>query len=130
MGREWLYKHLTILHLQQDGAPVAHSNNQVLYTKSEHVVTENKNTIPLTIVNQPLLVFFLSLSHFPTGIIWNNFSNKTLAFESLRYGLLLKNPNYERLGLSKMWKNSSVRNYRYLKSKSIIHRWHREILSQ
>lgn len=101
MGREWLYTHLTILHLQQDSAPVAHSNNQILYTKSEHV--GNKNTIPLKIVNQPLLVFFPSLSHFghfPTGIIWDNFSNKTLAFDSLPYGLFLKNPNYERLDLS------------------------------
>lgn len=44
-------------------------------------------------VNQLLLVFFPSLSHFghsPTAIIWDNFPNKLLAFESLPWGLLGK----------------------------------------
>lgn len=74
--------------------------------------TEDKSTVSFTIVNQSLLVFFPSLSHFrksPTAVIWDNGPNKLLAFEYLPWGLLQEKPRLRQVGsvLDMKGKNNS-----------------------
>ena len=99
-------------YLLQNCSLVTHSGILVLHTKSENVGTENKSTVSFTVVNQSLLVFFPSLSHFgksPTAVIWDNWPNKLLAFESLPWGLLQGKPRLRQVGsvLDMKGKNNS-----------------------